>query len=294
MKDSSLIVTLGVLAIAFAFTSSFKSKENYFGGLNRTWKVQRVMKNPGSDHVYTVPGQYQALISPRFSNVNYGAYIRYNLPGQDQMATPLNPIQNYGNVEQRCAGVGAGIANCSAVGTNLQMNPKTNLEMYSCGAKPVEEMYTPVGSAGSCGDGNVTSCVGVAPSTGEIDPNMDQPIIYDRFMFANQQSRLFGLGDPIRGDIPIAPISSDWFRPSVQPQIDLREGSLSVMGGAFNQTQRALANLQSYGGGGINPNPQVALNVAQATQAGSPVQMNAMKSIGLSDGRSTVSVTAFP
>lgn len=279
MKDSLLIVSLGVLAIALAFTS-VKSKENYWGTQSRSWKVQRVVKGK-DNNMYTVPGQYQATLSPRFSNVNYGAYIRYNLPGQDQMATPLNPIQTAGRVQQRCPGVGAGIAQCSAVGTDKQMNP------------PIE-MYAPKMNAGSCGDGDVTSCVSVSQQTGEIDPNLDQPIIYDRFMFANPQSRLYGLGDPIRGDIPIAPIQSDWFRPSVQPQIDLREGSLSVMGGAFNQTQRALANLQSYGGGGINPNPQVALNTAAATQAGSQVQMNAMKSIGLSDGRSSVNVTAFP
>ena len=61
------------------------------------------------------------------------------------------------------------------------------------------------------------------------DGDIVQPITYDRFMFSNKKSRLREHGDPIRGDLPIVPHNSDWFRPSVQPHIDLKEGAMQVM-----------------------------------------------------------------
>lgn len=76
-----------------------------------------------------------------------------------------------------------------------------------------------------------------------------QPITYDRFMFSNKKSRLRALGDPIRGDLPIAPYSSDWFRPSVQPHLDLKEGAMQVMGGFDNETNNQLSQLMSVSAG---------------------------------------------
>lgn len=94
---------------------------------------------------------------------------------------------------------------------------------------------------------------GLSTSEGDIV----QPIIYDRFMFSNKRSRLREQGDPIRGDLPIIPHNSDWFRPSVQPHIDLKEGAMQVMGGFDNETNNQLSllmaasagnSLQTFGG----------------------------------------------
>jgi hypothetical protein len=72
-----------------------------------------------------------------------------------------------------------------------------------------------------------------------------QPIIYARAVYANKKSRLNQLGDPIRGDIPIAPLSGDaWFKPAVTPHIDLREGAMTVMGGRHNDTTNELGLLK--------------------------------------------------
>lgn len=76
-----------------------------------------------------------------------------------------------------------------------------------------------------------------------------QPITYDRFMFSNKRSRLREHGDPIRGDLPIIPHNSDWFRPSVQPHIDLKEGAMQVMGGFDNETNNQLSLLMAASAG---------------------------------------------
>jgi hypothetical protein len=81
------------------------------------------------------------------------------------------------------------------------------------------------------------------------DGDIVQPVTYDRFMFSNKKSRLRSHGDPIRGDLPIIPHNSDWFRPSVQPHIDLKEGAMQVMGGYDNETNNQLSQLMAVSAG---------------------------------------------
>ncbi|ADO00529.1 hypothetical protein WIV_gp185 [Wiseana iridescent virus] len=88
---------------------------------------------------------------------------------------------------------------------------------------------------------------GLLLSTGEGD--IVQPVTYDRFMFSNKKSRLREHGDPIRGDLPIIPHNSDWFRPSVHPHIDLKEGAMQVMGGFDNETNNQLSLLMAASAG---------------------------------------------
>ena len=72
-----------------------------------------------------------------------------------------------------------------------------------------------------------------------------QPHIYDRFMYANKKSRLYSLGDSIRGDLPILPAQGDWFVPSVTPHIDLRDGAMNVMCGQYNEIAGDLSDLKN-------------------------------------------------
>ena len=102
-----------------------------------------------------------------------------------------------------------------------------------------------------------------------------QPIVYDRLIFANKRSRLQAQGDPIRGDIPIVPIHDSWFRVSVSPNIDLREGAMNVIAGADNSTANELRALRSEYSGTAN------LSAAQ-------------KDISLVNGPSDIIITAFP
>ncbi|ABF82137.1 hypothetical protein MIV107R [Invertebrate iridescent virus 3] len=81
------------------------------------------------------------------------------------------------------------------------------------------------------------------------DGDASQPIVYDRFIYANKKSRLRQHGDPIRGDLPIIPHNSDWFRPSVTPHLDLKEGALQAIGGFDNGTNNQLSALMNASAG---------------------------------------------
>jgi hypothetical protein len=84
------------------------------------------------------------------------------------------------------------------------------------------------------------------------DGQIVQPIIYDRYIYANKNSRQRGAGDPIRGDLPIVPVSGSWFIPSQasSPGLNLQQGAMNVMGGVNNETNNALANLIWNSSGG--------------------------------------------
>jgi hypothetical protein len=86
--------------------------------------------------------------------------------------------------------------------------------------------------------------LGVA-ADGEI-----QPIIYDRYIYAPKKSRLYRYGDPIRGDLAIAPLSGSWFIPSSTPTLDLREGAINVMSGQYNETSNSLSEMKYKLSGG--------------------------------------------
>jgi hypothetical protein len=127
---------------------------------------------------------------------------------------------------------------------------------------------------------------GLLLTTGEGD--IVQPVTYDRFMFSNKKSRLREHGDPIRGDLPIIPHNSDWFRPSVQPHIDLKEGAMQVMGGFDNDTNNQLSLLMAASAGnamqtfgGMNFSGEDGLSANMGAFMRSPVynSSNSMNSV---------------
>jgi hypothetical protein len=87
------------------------------------------------------------------------------------------------------------------------------------------------------------------PGVPTSDGDFMQPVTFDRFMYANKKSRRRTGGDPIRGDLPIIPQNTGWFRPSVQPHLDLKEGALTVLGGFDNETNATLAALMKASSG---------------------------------------------
>lgn len=108
--------------------------------------------------------------------------------------------------------------------------------------------------------------------TNDMLPNMSpdaiasvqQPVMYDRYIYANQKSRLRESGDPIRGDLPIVPGNLGWFTPSVTPNIDLRDGAMAVLGGEDNSTARStLALVQAASGGTTGAYAGVPVMAAQ-------------------------------
>lgn len=80
--------------------------------------------------------------------------------------------------------------------------------------------------------------------------------IYDRQIFVNKKSRTRGQGDPIRGDLPIAPCKRDWFQTSASPQ-DLRLGAINQISNK-NENDKLIDKLiDEHNNSKINPMTQI-------------------------------------
>lgn len=304
MNDSNILIpVIGVLLAVFALYKlniggSKSQSHEKFGMLpSRTWKVDRVAaESPCAmkkGDFYSVPGNYQSILEPRFSNVDYGANIRYNMPSYEHQAAPCDPLEmgqmvreNYSETKEDygCGACGGG---CGAVGCGkcgVPLDTKAGAPMmkadYANGNfnEVTDRLYKEAGAQYP----EATSMLPVSDMTtlnalGEVS----QPIIYDRYIYANRNSRLRSQGDPIRGDLPIVPCAADWFRPSVHPNIDLQEGAMNVLGGNWNETSAQLADLIYQSSGR-----------ADRTFAG--VDMSSQYLAKVSNALSDVTVSAFP
>ena len=277
------------------------------------------------------------MLNPRFSNVDYGANIRYNMPSQDNLAAPCNPLgyasnpltfasmvnsqerqsgvskenfaqrtdpvrENYGC--QSCGG-GCSVADCRKGGAPLGYHggaPVIPGNGYAHGNfnKVSEEVYSDKKAGGSsydkrqtmyC-DGNdkqsLSSSLPVRDMTAmNASGDNVQPIVYDRYIYANRNSRLRCQGDWIRGDLPIMPCNTGWFQVSVQPNIDLNQGAMNVMGGINNETSKGLADIIYKTSG----NAETAI---AGVDMSNHVNMSTMFGGGLTAGQGDVNVTSFP
>ena len=119
-----------------------------------------------------------------------------------------------------------------------------------------------------------------APTVNDLGQKVERPVVYNRYIFANARSRTRGLGDPIRGDLPIEPIKHSWFNPSAYPSIDLRPGYLQVDTPSQSQTQKFRKLVGEYSGGFENP--------------GKGLRTTSNKQGALSAGSSGIQFSAFP
>jgi len=277
MFDNKFLATLIGLSLAVYASSSFlnmkdsNNKENFLGTLpSFTVRKERdvvcVPTNKSSD-MYMVPGTYQSMLPPRFSNTNYGANIQYNIPcrqvlGTPETPVPLPPSNNNANAidmsnmvqEGYCAPCSKSNSGCNQVqmvqpqvldsccstnvvtpsgfaSGNYNEVQKSAQMSYNAKEYPDVQSMIPVGTMDSLGE----SC---------------QPVVYDRYIYANRRSRLRSQGDPIRGDLPIVPCNTGWFRPSVNAHIDLHEGAMNVLGGVSNETAQTMNQLIDASSGG--------------------------------------------
>jgi len=282
--NNKLIVGLGIAALVVVIVkmNSKQTKEDFWNNAPRTVKVIREVQ-PQNGAAYSLQNNYQAMLgndkfvstpsfqanlSPRFSNVDYGANIKYNMPSYENQAVPCDPLtmgnmarenyrketparqtrENYGNSMNSCGGGfsggcggGCGVPSCGKGGISLGTQKMT---LGDTGADPnyVNSMNTVYNQFTSPAGSDLVAVGDM--TTINADGTLDQPIVYDRYIYANQRSRLYGLGDPIRGDLPIMPINNGWFNVSVVPSIDLRQGAINVIAGVDNATNKSLAELQ--------------------------------------------------
>lgn len=300
MDNSKIIITLVVIVIAVIAIYKWKTKtttshEGFgFGGLPQmTWKKERVISGDQQaaqkGDFYSVPGNYQAILNPRFSNVQYGANINYNMPSYENQGVPCEPL-TFGNMakenyaENFTTGTSREEYGCGSCGDGKGGQSKS----FHSGA-PIMEGDFASGNYNQMLDEVMTQNVQY-PDAVDMFPVGDmttvnalgetvQPIVYDRFIYANRNSRLSSQGDMIRGDLPIVPAATGWFRPSVHPSIDLQQGAMNVMGGIDNGTTQALAAL---------------INMSSGDNNIAGVNMSSMKNMYTGDAMSEVNVVAFP
>lgn len=275
MLDKNILFLASLIGAVLFIQGKKKELKERFGMLpSRTVKVERVAANSRQamekGDVYSVPN-YQANIAPRFSNVGYGAHIKYNLPSKTNMASPSDPLTYKDMVKENYS--------CQKKMKQPVLPPDYAAGNYNKEIRSLTETYDDSSMLPVQDMSNVT--------VNELGEEMPQTIQYDRYIYANRRSRLRSQGDPIRGDLPIVnvphngPGSGDWFKPAVAPNIDLQQGSLAVMGGFDGEQQQKLASLINSSSGGT-----------ETTIAG--VNMTHEKDLSMSAGLADVNVTAFP
>jgi len=270
MNKQYIIVIVILVLIAVSVGIYFIVKNNQktstnegFGLPSRAIRVDRVAaasrEAAAKGQFYSVPGTYQSMISPRFSNVGYNAYIRYNRPEQKNMGVPSDPI-SYGKLVDE-------VENYTPSCNQVEMSEAT--QNYHDTMNAVE------------GDSEPTNMLPVADMSSVSMDEDTQPIVYDRFYYANRNTRLRSQGDQIRGDLPIVPCETGWFRPSVTPSIDLQAGAMNVLAGPGNEHAKALSKLIYETSGKTD-----------TTIAG--VDLSTEYNTTLSAGSNDITVTAFP
>jgi len=266
MKNNMLFTLIGLSIAIMMYQSTNKNIENFINVPRRVLAEKVAYTSPTADMagapagvsaqartkgldisskqgMYNIPGHYQAALQPRISgDVNYGANIRYKFPDVGKLGS------SQGSLDYSSMG---GVDRSSTVLTERYSHNNND---------PFDKRVPSNHSAGNYQQQlnslqhnetvDMLPSQSMSESTDALGQMMTNPIIYDRFIYANQNSRLAAAGDPIRGDLPITPNRQGWFQVSAHPQIDLKSGALAAIGGLNNDTSKELLALQSASSGG--------------------------------------------
>lgn len=337
MNQTVLTILIAVAAGVAAFALS-QTKEGFWMTPSRTWKVDKMFKEPGASDFFSTPN-FQAILSPRFSNVDYGPDLRTQFPNYVRMGVPHDPLSegpmprdplDYAAARDAMGSVDTLVANPSQAfsvptpyktfeGYSEVVNPgytqRPNVVTTQANGWQTSKFIGPDkipldphnAYSSAYANGNYNQVLGEVMAAGATgwptstveeldtatfmspDGEMKQPIIYDRYMYANRNSRLRGQGDPIRGDLPIVPISGSWFIPSGAfegPNVVLQQGAMNVMGGVNNETNNQLANLIYNASGGAET-AIGGVDMARTNMSHSVYGANAA-------AQGDVTITAFP
>jgi len=263
--------------------------------------------------------QFQSMLSPRFSNLSYGADIKYNMPDRKNLAVPCNPLsygdmatenyapnsrpqprsvpvqtkENYnGNCAGDCGG-GNGVVSCGPGGYGMGHRV--------AGGYPLPPNYT---GNGGCQTSNWQDAYDSLPhvdieteelpmgTMASMDSNggMQQVVVSERLYSVNQKNRNTGLADLIRGDLPITPCQTGWFSVSVNPATNLWGGALLAMNGDGASNMATLDLMTKATSGAVTANGGVNLNELPAYNA----MVQGATNLGSSAGGGDVIVTQFP
>lgn len=295
MNEGLTLSILLFLGLAMFLNTKKNTVENFAGMAHpMTWKVSREVSVPRCNQkpkMFSVSGNYQASLTPRFSNTGYGTRILYRKPCREVMGVPENPMSYYKNAVDACNPCPpmtrdqrgctlAPLCDLGSIDTSSDNCTKKCPQSATVSSMlPVTDMRTINMMANAQTRENKAAIKGGLkcnmPSS--ICEDNQQPIVYDRLIYANSRSRLRGQGDYIRGDLAVVPVLPEsnpdslvMFRPSVTPSIDLNQGALNVLGGYDNTSMKQLQTLMArssngtlgtFSGAPIN-NQQITCNSA--------------------------------
>lgn len=207
--DHKELLMIGFLIAGLLVLKNTGNVTEFFQGMpQRSIYRERVRQaGPSVGDFVEIPGTYQSLLSPNSGGgtLDYGSQILYNLPDNKHLRTvdykASDPL-TYANIvtENYCNSAGSCGANGSGMGNGLN-----NSGVANATAKTMNNLkYT-----------DTTDLLPVQNMNGQIlnaiGQEVQQPVIYDRFMYANQKSKLVQGADFIRGDLPIIPVETGWF-----------------------------------------------------------------------------------
>lgn len=248
-------ILIAIVGAAIFMASCNSTKEGFWMTGSKQVKVEKMFKDSETNDFFQVPN-YQAVLSPRFSNVNYGPNLRTEFPNYNRMGVPQDPLQEKPNSPDPLTMLRGGNNIIEKYQTGIPLDPHNPYSAAYANGNYNQVLNNVVGAGSVTGWPTDTVAEVNQASFMTQDGEMKQPIIYDRFMYANRNSRLRGQGDPIRGDLPIVPISGNWFIPSAAAGNNinqvLQQGAMNVLGGINNETSNALANLIYNSSGGAD------------------------------------------
>jgi hypothetical protein len=258
MINGKFIATLTALvAVVFAICNiNTQSFENFTG--TRAVRSEIVQDTRRNQAMYSVPPNLQPNLAPRSNGfANMCASVRYNVPSSAHLAAPVENFQHVVK-EDYC---GCSTPNCNKNGSVPMNDPTVMSSDYSNGN--YGNMVDSADMKGSVSGVIDQIPMGTMETTNSLGES-ENVVMANRLIFANPNSRLRALGDPIRGDLPITPCNTGWFQVSVNPNLDLQAGAMNVMGGVQNETNNgtaAVINAQAGSTviGGVNMStPQLA------------------------------------
>jgi hypothetical protein len=285
MLDSKFFITLiGLAVVLFAVSSKSINPvtENFMNyprmalasnercTMKNGCKSQPPNYNAGLQKFYSTPA-YQAVLAPRMMSPSYGVNIRYNPPSEKHLALKKDNPLTFSNM-----------AKCNYT---ENFEPQKSKQMsYN---QALQEVYK--------NDPFENLSNGITEVDDMSAPNaMGQNIQtfnYDRLIYSTGKSRLTGLGDPIRGDLPIIPNACGWFSPAVNPARDLTTGAINVIAGDNNETSMKLAQLRMVAtDNSATPSGGTVQNYPYITQQAMQNLNNINKSVYQSQQRSVIGV----
>lgn len=320
LSGKFLFTLIGLLMTVFAICNLNLQQNTVEGFWNigaRKWKTMPTIKTKGcgavaaggnflgslGDDQFIKTPAFQNLMSPRFNATGMTPNIRYNPPPMSMQASmPCDPLMTCGmatenytpgdSVENYPTSCGSGscggggcAAGCGRGGMSVPYKGAPATKPGFAAGNYNEELAKAVSSSAQPEiiDALPMGTMTTIDSTGTAT----NPVVYQNFIFANQQSRLRQYGDPIRGDLPIVPCEGNWFSVHPNVNLDLQEGAMNVLAGNMNQTARATAQLITAASGIVTP-------IAGDPEPFAGMSMTPSYSGGLGAAGADISITGMP